>query len=186
MRPRALREHREDGAYANNLRHPNMYEVLYMLPVAMNARICVEVGTEKGVSTAFLAEAMERTGGHVWTIDRDECPFAEEKLDHLGLRDRVTVVRDDGPSHLYEWDGPPVDLYYDDGSHDADDVHDALHAVDGVLAYDGCMVVHDARQPGVQAGVDRFLDTEHMNYSVVALDHEPGFYVLQRGQEGGL
>lgn len=67
-------------------------ELLHQIALAMMAQLVVEVGTSYGFSGLFWGAALQRTGGHLHTIDRDPKKYDASKLTfaQCGLNDRIT------------------------------------------------------------------------------------------------
>lgn len=77
---------------------PAVAELLYLLILQKGARTVVEFGTSHGYSTIHLAAAVDRTGGHVYTVDAmpEKTAWAAENLGAAGLLHRVTLATSDG------------------------------------------------------------------------------------------
>jgi predicted O-methyltransferase YrrM len=93
---------------------PDAGRLLWFLAQAVQARSIVEVGTSRGVSTLWLADAATGTGGHVLSLDTDAVAQADARrsLAAAGLADRVTFrVADGGPALADLADGS-VDLLF--------------------------------------------------------------------------
>src|SRR5690606_9530195 len=92
---RFLDEHRRDW---RDLNVP--YEdgkILHDLIVGHGCTGVVEIGTSTGHSTIWIAWAMSKTGGKVWTIEIDEARYAEARRNvaDAGLTDYVELVLGD-------------------------------------------------------------------------------------------
>lgn len=89
-------------------------EFLGVLVRAAGAREVVEVGTCRGVSTLWLAEAVAATGGRVVSIDTD--PDAQQhaaaSLAQAGLAGWVTLHHADGGEYLAGLPDAGVDLLF--------------------------------------------------------------------------
>jgi predicted O-methyltransferase YrrM len=126
----------------------------------------LELGFRHGVSTCYLAAALEESeGGRVTTIDletsRDNNPSIETLLERTGLKDRVVVFRE--PTS-YNWrlmkmlesePRPLFDLCYLDGAHDWFVDGLAFFLVDRLLRPGGWIVFDDldwtyARSPSMK------------------------------------
>lgn len=81
---------------------------------AADSRDVVEIGTSRGVSTLWLAEAVRTTGGRVTSVDRDSGAqqHAAHSLAQAGLTDLVTLVEADGGKHLAGSADASVDLLF--------------------------------------------------------------------------
>jgi len=116
-------------------------------------RNVLELGFMHGVSTCYLAAALERTGGErVVTIDLEIAkslePNIETLLSRTGQRGRVDVYYE---KKSYNWrlmkfleqDSPQFDLCYLDGGHNWYDDGLAFFLVDRLLKPGGWIVLDD-------------------------------------------
>lgn len=87
---------------------------LGVLVRAANVRDVVEIGTSRGVSTLWLAEAVRTTSGRVFSVDTDadaqRC--AAESLAEAGLSDWVTLTEADGGEYLAGLPEASVELLF--------------------------------------------------------------------------
>ena len=132
----------------------NKARLLYDLVLEARPREVLELGFAHGVSTCYLAGALDEIGGgRITTVDRDlsaACqPSAEELLDDLGLRRSVEIVR--VPS-CYTWflrdqlredPNPRYDLCFLDGSKDWTVDGLAFFLVDRLLREGAWLVLDD-------------------------------------------
>ena len=90
---------REEGDRLNRYRNitEDTGEFLSLLIQAVSARRILEVGTSNGYSTLWLADAVERIGGRVTTIEVDARRAAEAagNFARVGLAGRITLCRGD-------------------------------------------------------------------------------------------
>ena len=93
---------------------PDAGRFLWFLAQAVGARTIVEVGTSRGVSTLWLADAAHATGGHVLSIDVDAAAQhdARRSVVLAGLADQVTFRVDDGGTALAGLADGSVDLLF--------------------------------------------------------------------------
>ena len=93
---------------------PDAGRLVWFLAQALGARSIVEVGTSRGVSTLWLAEAARTTGGHVLSLDLDEAAQddARRSVAAAGLADRVTFRVQDGGAALADMGDGVVDLLF--------------------------------------------------------------------------
>jgi predicted O-methyltransferase YrrM len=114
----------------------------------------LELGFAHGVSTCYIAAALQRAGGgHLVSIDttaaKNRRPHAEELLKRCSLESFVSLTHEErsytwGLKRLLEKDSPePFDLCFIDGAHtwDADGL--AFFLVDMMLAEEGWIVFDD-------------------------------------------
>ena len=93
---------------------PDAGRFLWFLAQAISARMIVEVGTSRGVSTLWLADAARSTGGRVISFDTDgeAQEEARRSLVTAGLADHVTFRMGDGGVALGELADGEVDLLF--------------------------------------------------------------------------
>jgi predicted O-methyltransferase YrrM len=93
---------------------PDAGRLVWFLAQALGARSIVEIGTSRGVSTLWLADAARTTGGHVLSLDLDEAAQddARRSVAGAGLADRVTFRVQDGGAALAGMDDGGVDLLF--------------------------------------------------------------------------
>jgi predicted O-methyltransferase YrrM len=113
----AAEEH--DAAQADRLDRwrvlePDAGRLVWFLAQALPARSIVEIGTSRGVSTLWLADAARSVGGHVLTVDVD--PDAQDaarvSLEAAGLLEQVTFRGGDGGVVLSDLPDGSVDLLF--------------------------------------------------------------------------
>jgi predicted O-methyltransferase YrrM len=110
---------RHDAGQANRLGRwrvlePDAGRLLWFLAQAIRARTIVEVGTSRGVSTLWLADAARCTGGRVLSVDTDATAqdAAQRSLREAGLADQVTFRVEDGGVALADLADGTVDLLF--------------------------------------------------------------------------
>lgn len=146
---------------------------------AQGKEVVVEIGSYKGKSTCYLADAAE----HVWAIDpwglpgnvpgRFRFDLARDDFDRqialMGLEDKVTAIQGFSTEVAKTWD-KPIDLLYLDGSHLYADVLADLRAwsphVVGVII---CDDFGTARNPGVAQAVGQFCREYNKSYNLEAV-----------------
>jgi predicted O-methyltransferase YrrM len=113
----AAEEH--DAAQADRLDRwrvlePDAGRLVWFLAQALPARNIVEIGTSRGVSTLWLADAARSVGGHVLTVDVDRAAqdAARVSLRAAGLVDQVTFRVGNGGSVLADLADGSVDLLF--------------------------------------------------------------------------
>jgi predicted O-methyltransferase YrrM len=93
---------------------PDAGRFVWFLAQAVGARDIVEIGTSRGVSTLWLADAARATGGRVTSFDTD--PDAQRdaarSLEEAGLRDVVELRLGDGGTGLASFGDGAVDLLF--------------------------------------------------------------------------
>lgn len=150
--------------------------------------------TGSGVSTVFLAYALQDSGGHVIALEQDE-DYAAETRDMLrfhGLEDVATVVHAplhtydiDGESWLwYNWSPEPDDafdfLFIDGPSGDVQDLarYPVLPLVGSHVRDGSAVFVDDAARDDERQTVERWTDEEPVVVERY-VDLEKGLYVLR-------
>lgn len=113
----AAAEH--DAGQANRLDRwrvlePDAGRFLWFLTQSVQARSIVEVGTSRGVSTLWLADAARATGGTVTTYDTDPAAHddARRTTEEAGLTDLVDFRQADGGPALAALPDGAVDLLF--------------------------------------------------------------------------
>lgn len=93
---------------------PDAGRFLWFQVQAVGARAIVEVGTSRGVSTLWLADAARATGGSVLSLDTDAAAQddARRSLTAAGLADHVTFRVEDGGAALADLPDGAVDLLF--------------------------------------------------------------------------
>jgi predicted O-methyltransferase YrrM len=93
---------------------PDAGRFLWFLTQAVGARSIVEIGTSRGVSTLWLADAARSTGGHVQSVDLDTAAQqdARRNVAEAGLADHVTFRVEDGGTALAGLPDGSVDLLF--------------------------------------------------------------------------
>ena len=93
---------------------PDAGRLLWFLTQALGARSIVEIGTSRGVSTLWLADAARSTGGHVLSVDVDAAAQddALRSVTGAGLADHVTFRVQDGGAALAGAPDGGVDLLF--------------------------------------------------------------------------
>lgn len=153
---------------------------------------CLELGFAHGVSTLYLAAALEANGaGRLTSVDnasaREREPSARDLLDRAGLAHRVELVYED---HSYNWFlrrelrrrlgaqgiAPRFDFCFVDGAHRWVDDGLAFSLVDRLLAPGGWVLFDDLgwRPPADQAGVvaeERELRAVHEVFELLVMTH---------------
>jgi predicted O-methyltransferase YrrM len=93
---------------------PDAARFLWFLTQAVGARNIVEIGTSRGVSTLWLADAARATGGRVISFDTDEAAQqdAAASLAAAGLAGHVELRLADGGTGLAALGDGEVDLLF--------------------------------------------------------------------------
>jgi predicted O-methyltransferase YrrM len=93
---------------------PDAGRLLWFLTQAVQARAIVEIGTSRGVSTLWLADAARGTGGRVLSLDTDAAAQDEARrsVTEAGLAEYVEFRVADGGAALAELPDGAVDLLF--------------------------------------------------------------------------
>jgi predicted O-methyltransferase YrrM len=110
---------RHDAGVADRLERwrvlePDAGRLVWFLTQAARARVIVEIGTSRGVSTLWLADAARCTGGLVLSIDTDAAAqeHARRSVTEAGLVDQVEFRTADGGAVLADLPDESVDLLF--------------------------------------------------------------------------
>lgn len=114
---RAAEEH--DAGQADRLDRwrvlePDAGRFVWFLALTVRALMIVEIGTSRGVSTLWLADAARSTGGRVLSIDTDEAAqeHARRSVAEAGLTEYVQFRVGDGGDALAGLPNGVVDLLF--------------------------------------------------------------------------
>lgn len=175
--PQGVEWHRPEGKWAPHLGHPNLYEVLWLVPTLLKAKTCVEVGTENGNSTCMIGDAMRRNGGRLWTVDVNDCQLAKSKIIELGLQDHVSFHHKSGQEFFQNWT-QPIDFAFEDSEHGYRNTLEVLEAFHKHVRIGGVIAVHDLNIPAVPRAIADFLNGK--DYAMVRSEWGPGFAYMVR------
>ena len=175
---------------------------LYSLARLAQPDLAVEVGTYHGISTLWLARALEDNGkGQLISLDLFEDPPIEDvqrTIEQARLAGRVQLVR--GPSTTIGAEacrraGQPIDLLFIDGDHRVEACGADFETLGALVRMGGLVVLHDIYPE--RSGRDgpryvlNFLAETHSQrnkWQVIELPtpaHAPyGLAILQRLAEG--
>jgi predicted O-methyltransferase YrrM len=102
----------------------------------MNAKIVVELGVRSGVSTVAWLHGLERTGGHLWSVDLNPAPPI--------IGGRWTFIQGDDLSPEVLVQLPRLaDIVFIDTSHTYDHTRNELAVYEHRVRSGGCIVLHD-------------------------------------------
>ena len=130
-----------------------------MLAVEFRCKTIMELGVGTGESTvAFLMSARE-TGGHVYSVDRDACPVAEERVRTLGLHGWWTFMQEDDIGTTW-WRIDAIDMLFIDTDHEYNHTLAELMKFEPLVRPGGIIAMHDSvHDPPVRrAAMDYFRD----------------------------
>lgn len=147
---------------------------LYNMPVQMNAKTIVEIGS--GVSTFALVAAANKTGGHVISIDIggwDTLNRLENGEETMKKEENFTMIT--GSSMDIEWDtNKQIDFFFLDSEHTYELTMNEMNKWFGYVRHGGIIVMHDtAHENGQQVecrkALNEFLDGKDALYRVIHL-----------------
>lgn len=133
---------------------PRNGRMLYDWILEQRPRAILEIGFAHGVSTCYMAAALDELGrGHITTIDHESSPHTDpslsELLDDLGLASYVTPVV---AKRSFSWElyrlldadpRPTFDFVFHDADHTWDSTVEAFFLADKLLAPGGWMLFDD-------------------------------------------
>lgn len=117
----------------------------------------VELGTRSGVSTSALLAGVEAKGGHVWSVDLEDCGALFDS-------ELWTFARGDSryPTQLWDWSNEPsgfIDLLFIDTEHQYEVTQAELAAWHAYMAPGSHILLHDTETfPGVRRAVEEFCE----------------------------
>lgn len=91
---------------------PETGHFIHMQLQLMDAKSVVELGTSNGYSTIWLADAMERSGGHLVTVDVEDQTDAIGNVQQAGLTTLVEFVQADAGKYLADLPGSSIDVLF--------------------------------------------------------------------------
>lgn len=117
----------------------NFLPRLYAAVLHLDAQRVVELGVREGVSTLAFLAALERTGGHLWSVDIVD--------DHqVGDHPQWTFIHgNDLSTDVWAQTPVEVDLLFIDTSHDYDHTLLELNAYGGKVRAGGLIFCHDTQ-----------------------------------------
>ncbi|CAD5261409.1 MULTISPECIES: O-methyltransferase [Halomonadaceae] len=119
-------------------------EFLSVLVQATDAQRVLEIGTSNGYSTLWLAQAVQRIGGHVTTVELSEfkLEMALRNFERSGLSDVITQHRGEAGGFLERLDDACFDLLFLDSKRS--DYVNWWPNIQRVLRKGGLLVVDNA------------------------------------------
>ncbi|CAM0555896.1 tRNA 5-hydroxyuridine methyltransferase [Vreelandella titanicae] len=119
-------------------------EFLSVLVQATNAQRVLEIGTSNGYSTLWLAQAVQRVGGHVTTVELSEykLEMAARNFERSGLSKVITQQRGEAGGLLESLDDACFDLLFLDSKRS--DYVNWWPNIQRVLRKGGLLVVDNA------------------------------------------
>jgi caffeoyl-CoA O-methyltransferase len=89
--------------------------LLRLLAESTDAKRVVEIGTSTGESATWLAMAVRKTGGHIYTheIDDDRAKVAQANFEKAGVDEFITIVMGDAHETVKRYADPKDELFID-------------------------------------------------------------------------
>jgi predicted O-methyltransferase YrrM len=140
---------------------------LRLLTEQMNLRRVLELGVRSGQSTIALLEACKAIGGHVTSVDIEDCPDARNVVSTEGYDDMWHFVISDDLSLNWE---TPIDHLFIDTSHAYEQTWCELVKYEPFVEPGGVISLHDTISfPGVRRAVEEYIrgrrDLKWYNYA---------------------
>ena len=157
-------------------------QILYALVRALKPKRILEIGTNHGGSTTYMAQACAHNlSGHVTTVDiRPQAGY------HIPphLRDWVTVECEDANLFVARSETRDYDFIFEDGNHSKYQVHVVYQNVHTLLKPGGVIISHDAAVEGVKDYIRYGIEAAGFEYPpMYVVEPSPcGFTVMQRNE----
>lgn len=166
---------------ANILGAKNGMELLWLLPLHLNARLVVEFGSGTGISASLIGSALKQVDGQLRSVDIVDQPAARKRVAEYGL-DNVTFHTMDALEFCRRFHGD-VDMVFEDSAHTYEVTYGVLSAMAPRVRPGGLMVVHDVGNHEVAQAMDDF--ARHGDW-VYAIDYAGvGLAILCRAPRRG-
>jgi predicted O-methyltransferase YrrM len=179
--------------------------LLYGLARSLKPKVCVEIGSARGMSACYVGVAlMENGSGKIYAIDPhaktswndshsvETLPVIEHNIRYLGLTKYVEIVHKTSDEAVKEW-SQPIDLLFIDGDHTYEGVRRDWEMFSPFLTEFGVTVFHDTiwdldpdpRWYRSDMGVPRFVeDLRKEGYPVLTINQDYGVSILQGTKTG--
>jgi predicted O-methyltransferase YrrM len=110
---KAIQKMKEGPRYANVSSLDG--RLLRLLAETTGAKRVVEIGTSTGESAAWLALALRKTGGHLYTheIDEGRAKVAQANFEKAGLNEVITVIMGDAHETVLRYKDANDELFID-------------------------------------------------------------------------
>jgi predicted O-methyltransferase YrrM len=127
---------------------------LRMLAREVDSKHILELGVASGQSTLAFLHAAKDTGGRVTSIDIEDCPIAETRVNNDGLSALWRFIR--GDDMTVPWD-EPIDTLFIDTSHAYYHTYAELEKYEPFVNDGGVIILHDIDSfPGVQTAISEY------------------------------
>jgi predicted O-methyltransferase YrrM len=174
--------------------------LLYGLVRSMKPEVCVEIGSARGKSAAYIGMALKENGrGKLWAIDPhrrtdwndsdsvDTFEIIAHNLRVLQLTDYVQIVRQTSDDAAKDWNGH-IDMMFIDGDHSYAGIKKDWDLFVPHVREFGVVVFHDTlwdlrpdpRWSRDDMGVPKFVeDLREQGYPVLTIDQDCGVSMVQ-------
>ena len=167
------------GSHEDGVTEPWIAEIISSLIKAKRPRVVVELGGFLGVTSSWIALAMQKAGGgELWVSEADpvRADAVQVRLAALDIPDvnaKATLLP--SPRVIYEFENKSIDFAFVDNDHTAVHVEQEICALWPKMAPKGIIAFHDVSSDGVcqLGGLIR-------KYGGIALD------LPRLGPDGGL
>jgi len=155
--------------------------MLYGLVVGMGAQKVIELGVNTGESTVAFLEALQVTGGKLFSVDIVPCVQARAMMQGYGLTKNWAFTMENDLDYVKKWDGGQVDIVFVDTSHEREQTKKEIAAFEPLLRPGGVMVFHDTvtYPTGVFEPILEFLSA-HQDYKFVNHEHCCGLGLMKK------
>jgi len=180
--------------------------VIYGLVRALKPAVCVEIGSARGKSACFIAQALqENDKGKLYAIDphnvnawndvgsEDTFGVMSGNLRKLNLSHRVEIVRKTSTVAAVEWN-VPIDLLFIDGDHTYEGVRNDWDLFSPHLTKFGVALFHDTIWEVAEVdeqfrrknmGVPSFVEElRRAGFPVITLPRDCGLSMVQKAAGG--
>ena len=141
----------------------------------------LELGTRSGVSTAALLAGVERQGGHVWSMDIEDC--SQVAAGHTQWVFIQGDSRDAKFATMFSEGDVPLDLLLIDTFHSYEQSQAELSLWGLLVKPGGTICMHDTETfPGVRRAAQEFADAHGWPITFVLPCH--GMTVITRPMDG--
>jgi predicted O-methyltransferase YrrM len=153
----AIAEMREGPRFAN-VSDPDG-RLLRLLAESTGAKRVVEIGTSTGESATWLAMALRKTGGHVYTheIDDGRAKVAQANFEKAGVEKLITIVMGDAHETVKRYKDSKDELFIDQEKGEGIDILfldadkqgyiDYLEKLVPLVCPGGLIIAHNMRYP---------------------------------------
>lgn len=153
---------------------------LFFLIIEFNLKKTLELGVRDGISTIALTEAASKIGGHVYSIDVDDCKSAKNELKRLGLGKNWTFYQGNDIEIGGKWD-KELDHIFIDTSHAYNHTLEELKIFEPFLVPNGFITFHDTRAfPGVLRAINDFVNEHKNKFHFYNYFNNNGFAILRK------